>query len=109
MLSVKLKKTLPGDSRRGSPRDANADSWTDASAGASFDGSFDASADTHGKWAKTTATFAKVQVGHVYAVRVVREGADFYALFRVESHEQNKSCAISWRIVPAPAPAEGVR
>jgi hypothetical protein len=69
----------------------------------------DASADTHGKWAKTTAVFAKVRVGHVYAVRVVREGADFYALFRVESHEQNKSCAISWRIVPAPAAAEGVR
>jgi hypothetical protein len=67
----------------------------------------DASADTHGKWAKTTAVFAKVQVGHVYAVRVVRDGVDLYALFRVESHEQNKSCEITWRIVPAPASADG--
>jgi hypothetical protein len=65
----------------------------------------DASADTHGKWAKTTAIFAKVRAGHVYAVRVVREGADLYALFRVESHEQNESCAITWRIVAAPAAA----
>ena len=69
----------------------------------------DASADTHGKWAKTTTTFAKVAVGHVYAVRVVREGVDLYALFRVESHEQNKSCEITWRIVPAPAAAGGAR
>jgi hypothetical protein len=65
----------------------------------------DASADTHGKWAKSTTMFAKVEVGHVYAVRVVRDGVDLYALFRVEAHEQNESCAITWRIVPAPAEA----
>jgi len=65
----------------------------------------DASADTHGKWAKATTTFAKVRIGHIYAVRVVRGDTDLYALFRVEAHEQNESCKITWRIVPAPAEA----
>lgn len=65
----------------------------------------DASADTHAKWAKTNGVFAKVLVGHLYAVRVVQEGADFYVLFRVEAHEQDKSCAITWKVVPAPAEA----
>ena len=62
----------------------------------------DASADSHRKWAKSNGIFAKVRVGHLYAVRVVQEGVDLYALFRVESHEQNKSCEITWKLVPAP-------
>lgn len=69
----------------------------------------DASADTHKKWAKSNGIFAKVLVGHVYAVRVVRDGVDLYALFRVESHKQNESCEIMWKVVPAPAEAAGVR
>jgi hypothetical protein len=63
--------------------------------------------DGHKLWAQTTQVFAKAVVGHVYAVRVVRAGADFYALFRVEAHEQGKSCTISWRLAPAPEPAGG--
>ena len=69
----------------------------------------DASADTHKKWAKSNGVFAKVRVGHVYAVRVVREGVDLYALFRVESHAQNESCEIIWKIVSAPAEASAAR
>jgi hypothetical protein len=62
----------------------------------------DASADTHKKWAETNGIFAKIVVGHVYAVHVRRGVTDFYTLFRVEQHEQQAQCTISWKRIPAP-------
>jgi hypothetical protein len=37
----------------------------------------DASANTHEAWAATTRTFAKVSVGHIYALHVKDEHSDF--------------------------------
>ena len=62
----------------------------------------DASARTGKEWEKTNGIFAKAVVGHMYAVRVKREGTDYYALFRVEGLEQGYSCTISWMLVPPP-------
>src|SRR5262249_38258542 len=62
----------------------------------------DSSGDTHKEWAKTTRTFAKVLLGHIYAVHVKNDVDDFYVLFRVEDFEQNKYCTISWRRIPSP-------
>ena len=64
----------------------------------------DSSGGTGKAWAQTTRVFAKVVVGHLYVVHVKRDDADFYAAFRVESHEQRKACTISWTNVPPPQP-----
>ena len=62
----------------------------------------DSSADTHQHWAHTTNIFAKVVLGHIYALHVKDYTADFYVLFRVDGFEQNKRCTISWRLTPRP-------
>jgi hypothetical protein len=64
--------------------------------------SVDSSADTHKNWEATNAVFAKAIVGHMYVVRIKRENADFYALFRVEEIEQRNSCRITWSVIPSP-------
>jgi hypothetical protein len=50
----------------------------------------------------TTPIFARAVVGHIYAVHVVDEGVDYYALFRVESLESGDRCTISWKLIPPP-------
>src|SRR5215510_623670 len=42
--------------------------------------SVDSSADTHKQWANTTNIFAKVVLGHIYAIHVKDDTADFYVL-----------------------------
>ncbi len=66
----------------------------------------DSSADTHEKWAKTNKTFSKVTLGHVYAVHIKNDTADFYVLFRVIVFDQRKHCTITWRRVPPPPDSE---
>jgi hypothetical protein len=56
----------------------------------------------HEAWAATTQIFAKVMVGHIYAVHVKDETRDFYAVFRVEEHRQRDHCTISWTLVDTP-------
>jgi hypothetical protein len=68
----------------------------------------DASGDTHKEWAKTTRSFAKVILGHMYVLRVKYDASDFYVLFRVEEFEQNKRCTISWRVIPPPEVEESL-
>lgn len=51
---------------------------------------------------KVDPIFVKAQVGHMYVIRVVNRGEDFYALFRVESLERGDKCTITWKRVPAP-------
>jgi hypothetical protein len=63
----------------------------------------DASGDTHKQWAELSITFAKVELGHIYLVRVKTEIDDYYAMFRVEDFKQQQFCKISWRLLPAPA------
>jgi hypothetical protein len=46
--------------------------------------------------------FVKAVVGHLYAIHVVNDTQDFYALFRVESVTRGDNVTISWRLVPAP-------
>jgi hypothetical protein len=62
----------------------------------------DSSGDTHKQWAETTQEFAKVVLHHMYLLHVKDETADFYVMFRVEEHEQQRRCTISWRRVPDP-------
>jgi len=62
----------------------------------------DSSADTHSAWAATTEIFAKVVVGHMYAIHVKDDEADYYALFRVEDHIQRDHCTISWKVIDSP-------
>lgn len=57
---------------------------------------------------KTSPVFIKAIVGHVYAIHVVNDTQDYYALFRVEAMTRGDNCTISWRLVPAPV-AETVR
>jgi hypothetical protein len=45
----------------------------------------------------------KAIVGHLYAIHVVTDTQDFYALFRVEALTRGDNCTVSWRWVPAPA------
>lgn len=62
----------------------------------------DASASTRKAWAKTNGVFAKAIVNHIYLVRIKRSDTDFYAMFRLESIEQQDNCTISWRLIPPP-------
>jgi len=45
--------------------------------------------------------YVKAVVGHIYAIHVVDDARDFYALFRVESLVRGDTCTISWRLVRA--------
>ena len=50
---------------------------------------------------KIDPAFVKAVAGHIYAVHVVDEKSDYYALFRIESLS-NGTCNISWKIIPSP-------
>jgi hypothetical protein len=63
----------------------------------------DASGDTHQQWARDTHNMARIVPDHMYALHVKNDLDDFYVLFRVDQLAQNKSCTISWRLVPSPA------
>lgn len=51
---------------------------------------------------KIDPIFVKAIVGHLYAIHVVNDTSDFYALFRVEALTRGDNVTISWRLVPAP-------
>jgi hypothetical protein len=51
---------------------------------------------------KVDPIFVKAIVGHMYAIRVVDEQNDFYALFRVEEIKKGDSVVVSWRRIDAP-------
>lgn len=51
---------------------------------------------------KIDPIFVKAIIGHLYAIHVVDDTSDFYALFRVEALTRGDNCTISWRLVPAP-------
>lgn len=51
---------------------------------------------------KIDPIFVKAIVGHIYAIRVVNDHQDFYALFRVESLTRGDNVTISWRLAPSP-------
>ena len=53
---------------------------------------------------KIDPIFVKAIVGHLYAIHVVNDTSDFYALFRVDALTRGDNCTISWRLVPAPTP-----
>jgi hypothetical protein len=57
---------------------------------------------------KIDPIFVKAVVGHIYAIHVVNDTNDYYALFRVEALTRGDNCTISWRLAPAPV-AETVR
>ena len=59
---------------------------------------------TQGK-PKVDPVFVKAIAGHIYAVRVVDEKPDYYALFRIESLGDG-TCNISWKIIPSPGEKE---
>jgi hypothetical protein len=46
--------------------------------------------------------YVKAVVGHMYVIHVVSPGADFYALYRVESLSSGDNCTISWKLIPTP-------
>ena len=50
---------------------------------------------------KIDPAFVKAIAGHIYAIRVVDEKSDYYALVRVDS-VGGGTCAISWKLVPSP-------
>ena len=50
---------------------------------------------------KIDPAFVKAIAGHIYAVRVVDEKSDYYALFRIDSLGDG-TCNISWRLVSSP-------
>ena len=50
---------------------------------------------------KIDPAFVKAITGHIYAVRVVDEKSDYYALFRIDSLGDG-TCSISWRVIPSP-------
>jgi hypothetical protein len=52
---------------------------------------------------KIDPVFVKAVVGHVYVLRVVDGGDDFYVLFRVESLARGDNCTITWKRVPPPS------
>lgn len=62
----------------------------------------DASASTRKAWANTNGIFARAIVNHMYLVRIKRSDTDFYAMFRLESIEQQDNCTISWRLILPP-------
>lgn len=43
----------------------------------------------------------KAIVGHIYAVHVKDDHADFRAIFRIESIEANGECKLSWKRIPS--------
>src|SRR6266850_2858332 len=40
--------------------------------------------------------------GHMYVVHIRNNGAEFYAMFRVDSLDPSKRCTISWRVMRSP-------
>ena len=51
---------------------------------------------------KIDPIFVKAVVGHIYAIHVVNDTNDYYALFRVEALNRGDRCTISWRFSSGP-------
>jgi hypothetical protein len=52
---------------------------------------------------KVDPMFVKAILGHMYAIRVVDDKNDFYALFRVDEIKRGDFVVVSWKIAEAPA------
>lgn len=107
-----LPKLKPGEQRTITVDTSGADG-ADGAPGADGDGVVRAqparnSRPKHDGKAKVDPIFAKAIVGHLYAIHVVNEAQDFYALFRVEALTRGDNVTISWRLAPAPV-AQTVR
>lgn len=46
--------------------------------------------------------FVRVEAGHMYLMKVMRERKTFYIMFRVDSLSRVDNCVLSWKIVPPP-------
>lgn len=102
-----LPKLKPGEQRTITVDSSGADG-ADGAPGADGDGVVRAqptrnSGPKHDGKPRVDPIFVKAIVGHLYAIHVVHEASDFYALFRVDALTRGDNCTISWRLVPAPA------
>ena len=46
--------------------------------------------------------FVRVQAGHMYLMKVMRERKTIYIMFRVDSLSKEDNCVLSWKRVPPP-------
>ena len=46
--------------------------------------------------------FVRVEAGHMYLMKVMRERKTFYVMFRVDSLSRVDNCVLSWKKVPPP-------
>lgn len=46
--------------------------------------------------------FVRVQAGHMYLMKVMRERKTIYVMFRVDSLSREDNCVLSWKRVPPP-------
>ena len=46
--------------------------------------------------------FVRVQAGHMYLMKVMRERKTIYVMFRVDSLSKEDNCVLSWKRVPPP-------
>lgn len=46
--------------------------------------------------------FVRVEAGHMYLMKVMRERKTFYVMFRVDSLTRVDNCVLSWKQVPPP-------
>lgn len=51
---------------------------------------------------RTTPDLIRALVGHVYAVHLVDDRRDFYALVRIDALQRGDKCTISWKLIPSP-------
>lgn len=51
---------------------------------------------------RTSSNLLRANLGHMYAIHVVDDERDFYALFRIESLQRGDNCTISWKLIPSP-------
>lgn len=107
-----LPKLKPGEQRTIAVDTSGADG-ADGAPGADADGVVRQRAPVntrpkHDGKPKIDPIFIKAIAGHLYAIHVVNDTQDFYALFRVENLTRGDNVTISWRLVPVPV-AETVR
>lgn len=54
------------------------------------------------KRSKPAPVLARVVMGHLYVVHIVKAQSDFYVLLRVDGLIPGDNCTISWRRIPSP-------
>lgn len=46
--------------------------------------------------------YVRVKLGHMYLMKVVRDGKKTYVLFRVDTLTKQENCVLSWKKVQPP-------